>query len=160
MQSSHIVPLASAPAGCAVPYSTTRDHCGALRTLLRRSRNPALNIAPPLPGLRHSETVPTRLSRTDSELVFGKCDHLRRPRCAFGRSAPYSRAESRTRLCGCADDHELELIAQTLTRPQRQLAAGDNKFQTARSNSGKQGIRDRAAQIFFDRISQWTRAET
>jgi hypothetical protein len=31
MQSSRVVPLASAPAGCAVLYSTTRDHCGALK---------------------------------------------------------------------------------------------------------------------------------
>jgi hypothetical protein len=30
-QSSRIVPLASAPAGCAAPYSTRRDHCGARR---------------------------------------------------------------------------------------------------------------------------------
>ena len=33
---SQVVPLASALAGCAVPYSTTRDHCGALK---RFSRN-------------------------------------------------------------------------------------------------------------------------
>ena len=26
-----LFPLASAPAGCAAPHSTTRDHCGALR---------------------------------------------------------------------------------------------------------------------------------
>jgi hypothetical protein len=48
MQSSHIVPLASAPASCAVPYSTTRDHCGALRTLSPNISNSALNIAPAL----------------------------------------------------------------------------------------------------------------
>jgi hypothetical protein len=36
MQSSHVVPLASAPAGCAVPYSTTRDHCGALKVFVAR----------------------------------------------------------------------------------------------------------------------------
>jgi PAS domain S-box-containing protein len=48
MQSSRIVPLASAPASCAVPYSTTRDHCGALRTLSLNISNSALNIAPAL----------------------------------------------------------------------------------------------------------------
>jgi len=36
MQSSRIVPLASAPACCAVPYSTTRDHCGWLRMFFAR----------------------------------------------------------------------------------------------------------------------------
>jgi hypothetical protein len=38
MQSSRIIPLASAPAGCAVPYSTTRDHCGALTTFRETSQ--------------------------------------------------------------------------------------------------------------------------
>ena len=33
MQSSRIVPLASAPAGYAVPYSTTRDHCNRINSL-------------------------------------------------------------------------------------------------------------------------------
>jgi len=31
MQSSRVVSLSSAPAGCATLHSTTRDHCGALR---------------------------------------------------------------------------------------------------------------------------------
>jgi hypothetical protein len=40
MQSSRIVRLASAPAGCAVPYSTTRDHCSALKEFSRKSQRP------------------------------------------------------------------------------------------------------------------------
>ena len=38
MQSSRIVPLASAPAGCAVPYSTTRDHCNQINFLSTRRK--------------------------------------------------------------------------------------------------------------------------
>jgi hypothetical protein len=38
MQSSRVVPLASAPAGCAVLYSTTRDHCGALGIIVAKSQ--------------------------------------------------------------------------------------------------------------------------
>ena len=34
MQSSHVVSLSSAPAGCATLHSTTRDHCGALGIIL------------------------------------------------------------------------------------------------------------------------------
>ena len=46
MQSSRIVPLASAPAGCAVPYSTTHDHCGTLKGFSRNISKAALNLAP------------------------------------------------------------------------------------------------------------------
>jgi hypothetical protein len=77
MQSSRIVPLASAPAfarlrrgrpvGCAVPYSTTRDHCGALKGFRENLQIGAGYLAALLPGLRHSEPVPTLFSRTDSE---------------------------------------------------------------------------------------------
>ena len=89
MQSSRIVPLASAPAGCAAPYSTTRDHCGALRTLSRNISKSALNVA-----LTLTRASPLRRlclpfsSRTDSDFVLWECDHLRRPRCALGRSDP------------------------------------------------------------------------
>ena len=38
MQSSRIVPLASAPAGYAVPYSTTRDHCNQINFLSTRRK--------------------------------------------------------------------------------------------------------------------------
>ena len=83
MQSSRIVPLASAPAGCAVPYSTTHDHCGALKGFSRNISKAALNLAPsvaralPL-GDCAFPSFPHRL-----RLWFlGQCDHLRRPRCA------------------------------------------------------------------------------
>ena len=42
MQSSRIVPLASAPAGYAVPYSTTHDHCAALKGFSRNISKSAL----------------------------------------------------------------------------------------------------------------------
>ena len=41
-----------------------------------------------LPGLRHSETVPALFPAQTPSLFLGECDHLRRPRCALGRSAP------------------------------------------------------------------------
>jgi hypothetical protein len=45
MQSSHVVSLSSAPAGCAALHSTTRDHCRALKTFslttLRRDESVA-----------------------------------------------------------------------------------------------------------------------
>src|ERR1700731_1126627 len=36
MQSSHVVSLSSAPAGCAALHSTTRDHCGALGIIVAK----------------------------------------------------------------------------------------------------------------------------
>jgi hypothetical protein len=42
----------------------------------------------PLDAATPRETVPALLSRTDSEFALRNCDHLRRPRCALGRSAP------------------------------------------------------------------------
>ena len=38
--------------------------------------------------LRCGETVPALFPRTDSEFALRNWDHLRRPRCALGRSAP------------------------------------------------------------------------
>ena len=90
MQSSRIVPLASAPAGCAVPYSTTRDHCGTLKRFSRNiskagaeSRRRQSARASPL-GDCAFPSFPHRLR----VWFVGKCDHLRRPRCALGRSDP------------------------------------------------------------------------
>lgn len=37
--------------------------------------------------LRRGETVRAPSSSTDSEFAERNCDHLRRPRCALGRSA-------------------------------------------------------------------------
>ena len=41
--------------------------------------------------------LPCSPAQTPSLFAEG-CAHLRRPRCTLGRSAPYSHAESRTRL--------------------------------------------------------------
>jgi hypothetical protein len=90
MQSSRIVPLASAPAGCAVPYSTTRDHCGALKRLSRKSLDPVghhIAVTDPAYGFALGCACPSFPHRL--RVWFGgECDHLRRPRSAFGRSDP------------------------------------------------------------------------
>ena len=63
VQSSRIVPLASAPAGCAVPYSTTRDHCGALKGFSRNISESARDIpAYSSQDFAAPETLPARLT--------------------------------------------------------------------------------------------------
>jgi hypothetical protein len=160
MQSSRIVSLASAPAGCAVPYSTTRDHCGALRTLSRYISNLALNIPPALPGLRHSKDCAHPFLPHRLRVGFvGNCDHLRRPRSAFGRSdptLPLGKPPAPLRVHRSSRDRAHR---RGLTRPQRQFVSRDDEFQAARANADKQGIGDCAAQMFLNRIAQRTRAE-
>ena len=88
MQSSRIVPLASAPAGarCRIPQrAITAVRLERFRDASQNRRRICRRLSP---GLRHSETVRTHLSRADSESVLRRCDRLRRPRCAFGHSDP------------------------------------------------------------------------
>ena len=69
MQSSRIVALASAPAGCAVPSSTTRDHCGPLARKYSDLGNRAV----------HGHVIPGRercsINEVFSRLREGKVTH-------------------------------------------------------------------------------------
>jgi hypothetical protein len=105
MQSSRIVPLASAPAGCAVPYSTTRDHCGALKTLSRNISNSALSLAAPCQGFATRRLcVPFSPAQTPS-LFFGDVIICAVLTVLSAAPIPHSHSESRTPRCGCADHH-------------------------------------------------------
>ncbi len=113
-----------------------------------------------LPGLRRSETVPTLFSRTDSGLLCPRCDHLRRPRCAFGRSdptLPTRKPDAPLRVRRSSRDRA---HPRGLTRPQSQVVAANDEFQTARSDSSQKGICDCAAQMLFNRVSQRTCAKS
>ena len=61
----------------------------ALRSIPQRAITAVRSESSSLKGpATPRETVPALLSRTDSEFALRNCDHLRRPRCALGRSAP------------------------------------------------------------------------
>ncbi len=116
MQSSRIVPLASAPAGCAAPYSTTHDHCGTLKGFSRNISKAALNLAPsvarasPL-GDCACPRLPHRLRVVFRNVII--CVVLT---VLSAVPIPRSYSQSRTPRCEYADHHELELTAKSSPR--------------------------------------------
>jgi len=94
MQSSRIVPLASAPAFARLrrakpdslrgaAFHNARSLRCAQKSFAKHLQSGAEYLAALLPGLRHSETVPALFSRTDSESFCWRCDHLRRSSLCF-----------------------------------------------------------------------------
>jgi hypothetical protein len=161
MQSSRIVPLASAPAGCAVPYSTTHDHCGALKEFSRNISKAALNISPSCcQGFAVRRLCLPSFPRTDSDLAVWECDHLRRPHCALGRSDPTLPLGKPDAPLRVRRSSRIRAHRRDLARPQTQLISANDEFQFARANLSKQSVSNSAAQMLFNRIAQGTRSQS
>jgi len=75
MQSSHVVSLSSAAAGCAALHSTTRDHCSALGIILAETTGCAAGAPPWFPAQTPS-------------LPYGTVIICAVLTCALGYSAP------------------------------------------------------------------------
>jgi hypothetical protein len=99
-----------------VPYSTTHDHCGALKGFSRKSLDPVghhIAVTDPAYGFALGDCA-CRLSRTDSEFgLWGNVIICAVLTVLSAVPIPRSHSESRTPRCGYADHHELELIAET-----------------------------------------------
>ena len=161
MQSSRIVPLASPPAGCAVPYSTTRDHCGALRTFSRNISKSALDIAPPLPGFATRRLcLPASPAQNPSSFFWGNVIICAVLAVLSAVPIPHSHSESRTPPLRVRGSSRIRAHRRDLARPQTQLISANDEFEFARANVAEQSVSNSTAQMFLNSIAQRTRAES